>query len=150
MLFFSGLNKRSQLQLQPRAKPPPVASSVDFVGEVREKVDFRYPRIGCSLIPGGIPLFIFRDIFEQKPSSQSLDTPAPLGPHTNPLFSSDSFYPLISGEDTGLHATKLIPSTKEKNKYNRSSTMNPTASIYGLLIPRLRFQASPITGWFGL
>lgn len=125
MSFFNGLNKRPQLQLQPRATPPPVVSPADFVGEVREEADIRYPRnIGCSSTPSGIPLFL-SNTFEQNLSFQSLDTPAPLGPHANPLFTSYPSYTLASGEDTGPYAAGFIPFTKEESKYNQSSAMNP-------------------------
>lgn len=122
MPFFNGLNKRPQLQLQPRAKSPPVFSYVNFA---REENTPRFPQdISYSSTLSGVPLFIFGDRFKQRSSSQFLGIAASLGSRTDLNFTRYPYSP-TGKDDSGSHVTLF---TKEENEFNQSSTRDPRNS----------------------
>lgn len=121
-----------QTQQRPRAKFPPIISTIDFLGEVREADCFHYPRnIGCSSLLDGVPLFLFGDTFEHQLKSTFVGVASSTVSLGSFAGSSFTRYPSSSPEgQRRSNAIQFIPFTRHEEEYNKRS-MEETKSSSG-------------------
>lgn len=81
----------------PRAVFPPTIVNGEIIGRLVESDGNEYPRrFGCSSTLGGIPVFLFGDVYAQEPGPESkfiniATSAASLGSYINPLITSWSY-----------------------------------------------------------